>query len=74
MHVGDSIEEDVAGAHAAGLRAVLLDRDGRAGAGVPAGVEAIAGLDELLRLARRVGRHGVRVRSHSLGRPAAGTA
>jgi putative hydrolase of the HAD superfamily len=27
--VGDSIEDDVEGAHAVGMRAVLLDRDGR---------------------------------------------
>jgi putative hydrolase of the HAD superfamily len=28
LHVGDSPEEDVAGAHAAGIRALLLDRSG----------------------------------------------
>ena len=45
LHVGDSLAEDVAGARAAGIRAVLLDR---AGDGVaPAGVRRIAGLDEL---------------------------
>jgi putative hydrolase of the HAD superfamily len=27
--VGDSVEDDVDGAHAVGMRAVLLDRDGR---------------------------------------------
>jgi putative hydrolase of the HAD superfamily len=28
VHVGDTLEEDVAGAEAAGIRALLLDRDG----------------------------------------------
>jgi len=28
VHVGDSFEADIIGAHAAGIRAVLLDRDG----------------------------------------------
>ena len=28
VHVGDSFEADIRGAHAAGLRAILLDRDG----------------------------------------------
>jgi putative hydrolase of the HAD superfamily len=37
LHAGDSIEHDVAGALAMGMRAVLVDRDGTAGA-VPAGV------------------------------------
>jgi putative hydrolase of the HAD superfamily len=31
IHVGDSLEEDVQGARAAGVRAVLLDRDGGRG-------------------------------------------
>jgi putative hydrolase of the HAD superfamily len=31
LHVGDTREEDVAGAHAAGIRALLLDRDGSDG-------------------------------------------
>jgi putative hydrolase of the HAD superfamily len=44
VHVGDSEENDVAGAAAAGVRAVLLRRDGGAGA---AGVTTIAGLGEL---------------------------
>jgi putative hydrolase of the HAD superfamily len=44
MHVGDSIEEDVAGARAAGIEAVLLRRDGGPG---PSGVRTIASLDEL---------------------------
>jgi putative hydrolase of the HAD superfamily len=43
VHVGDSLEHDVAGALAAGMRAVLVDRDGRAGA-VPAGVAVVADL------------------------------
>jgi putative hydrolase of the HAD superfamily len=44
VHVGDSVEHDVAGALAAGIEAVLVARDG---AEVPAGVRAIASLDEL---------------------------
>ena len=44
MHVGDSLEEDVAGARAAGIDAVLVLRDG--GAPVP-GVRTIASLAEL---------------------------
>jgi putative hydrolase of the HAD superfamily len=45
LHVGDSLAEDVAGAHAAGIEAVLLHRDGVA----PAldGVRVIRSLDEL---------------------------
>src|SRR5262249_3711164 len=31
VHVGDSQENDVEGAHAAGIRALLLDRSGSAG-------------------------------------------
>jgi putative hydrolase of the HAD superfamily len=45
LHVGDSVEHDVAGARAAGIEAVLVARDG---AEAPAGVRAIASLDELL--------------------------
>jgi putative hydrolase of the HAD superfamily len=44
-HVGDSVEADVAGARAAGIRPVLVARGGRAPA--PAGVRVIASLDEL---------------------------
>jgi putative hydrolase of the HAD superfamily len=44
IHVGDSVEEDVAGARAAGIEAVLLCRDGR---GAPAGVRTIRTLAEL---------------------------
>ncbi|MGH2917391.1 MAG: HAD family hydrolase, partial [Solirubrobacteraceae bacterium] len=49
-HAGDSLEHDVAGAVAAGLRPVLVVRDGRPPA-VPAGVEVIRSLDELPPLA-----------------------
>jgi putative hydrolase of the HAD superfamily len=49
LHVGDSLEHDVAGARAAGLEAVLVARDG---ASVPAGVRAVSSLAEL-RLAPR---------------------
>jgi putative hydrolase of the HAD superfamily len=45
LHVGDSVEHDVAGARAAGIEAVLVARDG---AEAPDGVRAVATLDELL--------------------------
>ena len=44
LHVGDSLEHDVAGALAMGMRAVLVDRDGSAGE-VPAGVRVVRTLD-----------------------------
>jgi putative hydrolase of the HAD superfamily len=43
VHVGDSLENDVAGARAAGIRPVLVARDGSP----PAGVETIRSLVEL---------------------------
>ncbi len=43
LHVGDSVDKDVAGARAAGIRALLVSRDGEA----PAGVESIGTLAEL---------------------------
>jgi putative hydrolase of the HAD superfamily len=46
LHAGDSPAADVEGALAAGLRAVLVARDGTPGA-VPAGVPVIASLAEL---------------------------
>ncbi len=49
-HVGDTIEFDVAGAHAAGWRAVLVARDGPPPR-VPAGVPVIRSLAELPGLA-----------------------
>jgi putative hydrolase of the HAD superfamily len=45
VHVGDNVDEDVAGAHAAGIEAILLRRDGCPG---PPGVKTISSLDELL--------------------------
>jgi putative hydrolase of the HAD superfamily len=45
VHVGDSVGEDVAGARAAGIAAVLLDRAGVLSA--PDGVRVIRSLDEL---------------------------
>jgi putative hydrolase of the HAD superfamily len=42
-HVGDSLENDVAGARAVGIRAVLVARDG----GAPAEVESVRSLAEL---------------------------
>jgi putative hydrolase of the HAD superfamily len=44
LHVGDSLDADVAGAQAAGIEAVWLNRSGEA---VPGGVRAIATLDQL---------------------------
>ena len=44
VHVGDSLEHDVAGARAAGLEAVLVVRNG---ASAPPGVRAVASLAEL---------------------------
>jgi putative hydrolase of the HAD superfamily len=46
VHVGDHLEEDVAGARAVGIRALWLNRSADP---APAGVEAIAGLDQLRR-------------------------
>ena len=48
VHVGDSVEEDVAGARAAGIEPILLSRDGRP---APPGVRCIASLSELTALA-----------------------
>ncbi len=48
LHVGDSVEEDVAGAHAAGVPVVLIARDGSP---PPPGVPAIASLGELAAIA-----------------------
>lgn len=50
LHVGDSLELDVAGALGAGLEAVLVARTGTP-AGVPAGVPVLARLDGLPALA-----------------------
>ncbi len=46
VHVGDSVEEDVMGARAAGIEPVLVRRDGSPG---PDGVRTITTLTELLR-------------------------
>jgi putative hydrolase of the HAD superfamily len=43
VHVGDSVENDVAGARALGIRSLLVARDGAA----PEGVEAVGSLTEL---------------------------
>lgn len=51
IHVGDSLEEDVAGARAAGITPVLIRRDGAVGANGAAstdGVRTIATLEEPL--------------------------
>ena len=58
LFVGDSLETDVAGAEAAGMRALLLDRaaaegyEGNAGAAIGrgVGVERIFSLSDLLEL------------------------
>lgn len=47
VHVGDSPEEDVVGARAAGLRAILIRRDGESAAPAPPAAPTIAGLCEL---------------------------
>jgi putative hydrolase of the HAD superfamily len=46
IHVGDSLDEDVAGARAAGIEPILIRRDGSPG---PPGVRTIASLAELER-------------------------
>ena len=43
LHVGDKVDNDIEGAAAAGIRGVLLQREGDP----PAGVESIRSLDEL---------------------------
>jgi putative hydrolase of the HAD superfamily len=43
VHVGDSIENDVAGARAAGIRAILVQRD----SGATAGVQTVRALTDL---------------------------
>jgi putative hydrolase of the HAD superfamily len=50
LHAGDSVELDVAGARAAGMRAVLVARAG-APAGIPDGIPVLASLDGLAALA-----------------------
>jgi len=45
LHVGDSVEADVAGARAAGIEVILL---ARAGERAPTGTRAIASLEQLL--------------------------
>jgi putative hydrolase of the HAD superfamily len=45
LHVGDSLEEDIVGARAAGLQAVLVLRDGGA---APDGVRTVSSLAELI--------------------------
>ena len=52
IHVGDNLEADVAGAHATGLSAVLIDRAGRVRE-APAGVPVIGSLADLLPLVDR---------------------
>jgi len=47
MHVGDSVRDDVEGATKAGLRAVLLARQGKQ---APPDVQTIRILDELVPL------------------------
>jgi putative hydrolase of the HAD superfamily len=44
IHVGDSLEEDIAGARAAGIEPVLIDRDGGQ---TPTGVRIISSLADL---------------------------
>jgi len=54
IQVGDSISDDVEGARAAGLRAILIDRRGHSRErDVPEGTIVIASLDELARTGER---------------------
>jgi FMN phosphatase YigB (HAD superfamily) len=46
LHAGDKVDNDVEGAAAAGVRGVLVQRDGAP----PPGVEAISSLSELVAL------------------------
>jgi putative hydrolase of the HAD superfamily len=48
VHVGDSPEQDVAGAHAAGVRAVLLDRAGGGGGALAPTIRTLAELPSLV--------------------------
>jgi putative hydrolase of the HAD superfamily len=45
-HVGDDLDADIGGARAAGVRPVLVDRDGD-GPAPPGGVPVVRALDEL---------------------------
>ncbi len=47
LHVGDSLDKDIEGARAAGVRAVLVDRSG---APAPAGVETVGSLEDVASL------------------------
>lgn len=49
LHVGDSVEEDVAGARSAGLQAVLLDRKRKSGDS--SAIATLAGLRDLVKAA-----------------------
>ncbi len=46
MHVGDSLDNDVAGARALGIRAILVQRAGEP----PPGVESVRALTEVATL------------------------
>jgi putative hydrolase of the HAD superfamily len=46
-HVGDSPEADVAGARAAGITPILIDRDGGPQPALPPGVRVVGSLAEL---------------------------
>ena len=48
LHVGDSVEHDVAAARAAGVEVALVARDGEADGPAPDGVRVVASLRELL--------------------------
>lgn len=58
LHVGDTVDEDVAGARAAGIPAVLIDRDGSAAAGALAGTVVMPSLAGLADLAAPAGSRG----------------
>jgi len=54
LHVGDSLDEDIAGARAAGVPAVFVDRDGAAAAAAPGALDGVLVLPSLAGLAAHV--------------------
>ena len=52
VHVGDSFEADIMGAHAAGIRAILLDRDGTGAGQWAETIQTLHALPDLLNMNR----------------------